>query len=205
MGKIVENSSVITKRIVLRTIAKIYDPLGLCSPVTLKGKLIFQELCRRNISWDQNISDDLLKLWNLWTNDLILAKDFVVSRCYEPRKILKSSLIGFCDGSTKAYATAVYLRNELEDGEVTSMLVGSKARVAPLEKAGVKKKFTIPRLELLGCVILSTFMETIANSLESIEISEKIFYTDSTISLCRIKGQEKNIYNGSKIEFLVLG
>ena len=72
------------------------------------------------------------------------------------------------------------------------MLVGSKARVAPLEKAGVKV-YTVPRLELLSCVILSQFMETVEKSFiaTGFKISEKRFYTDSTINLGRIRGQDK--------------
>ena len=34
-----------TKRVVLRTIAKIFDPLGIVSPVVLIAKIIFRELC----------------------------------------------------------------------------------------------------------------------------------------------------------------
>ena len=60
LGAIVEVMVQPLKRDVLRIIAKILDPLGLCSPVVLRGKLIFQELCRRNIRWDQIIAGDLL-------------------------------------------------------------------------------------------------------------------------------------------------
>ena len=167
----------------MRTIAKIYDPLGLITPVTLCGKLLFQELCRGNISWDEKLPDDLLKTWKSWTTD---AMDQVM--------LLRSSLIGLCDGSTKAYAAVIYLRNELENGKMSSMLIGSKVRVAPLEKIGVSKyKYTVPRLELLGCMILSHFMETVVKSLLAAELKiyETRFYTDSTISLCRIKGKDK--------------
>ena len=83
---------------------------------------------------DVEIPEDLLKMWNTWVNDLITARTFSLRRCYEKGEIVRSSLIGFSDGSSKAYAAAVYLRNELKNGEITSILVCSKARVAPLEK-----------------------------------------------------------------------
>lgn len=38
----------LTKRGVLRKLAKVYDPLGLVSPVTLEGKLIFRDVCDEN-------------------------------------------------------------------------------------------------------------------------------------------------------------
>ena len=161
--------------------------------------MIFQEFCRRNIPWDEKSPDDLLKQWLTWIADLKSAQTFTIPRCYELRKIIKSSLIGFCDGSTKA---TVYLRNELEYGEITSLLVGCKVIVAPLGKAGTKV-FTMPRLELLCCIILTQFMKTIEKSFAATgsKISEKRFYTDSTISLCRIWGKDRISAMGTKQGF----
>ena len=73
----------------------------------------------------------------------------------------------------------------------STILVGSKARVAPLEKSN-SSRYTVPRLELLGCFILSRFMETVKDAFKSdIDIPETRFYTDSTINLYRIKGLNK--------------
>ena len=38
-----------TKRDVLRSLASIYDPLGVASPVTLVGKMVFREACDRHL------------------------------------------------------------------------------------------------------------------------------------------------------------
>ena len=191
-GVIVEKVKNPSKRTVLRIIAKIYDPLGLCSPVVLVGKLIFQEFCRRDIGWDEIAPDDLQQKWNVWIDDLITGKTFSLPRCYEKRKIMKSTLIGFSDGSSYAYAAAVYLRNELENDAISTILVCSKARVAPLEKVE-PKKFTVPRLELLGCFVLAHLMETVEKSLsaDNFVISEKRYYTDATICLGRLQGVNK--------------
>ena len=48
-----------TKRVVLQTIASIYDPLGIVSPITLPGKLLFTELCDRGLTSDQQLPEDL--------------------------------------------------------------------------------------------------------------------------------------------------
>jgi hypothetical protein len=42
-----------TKREVLSNIAKIYDPLGVVSPTSLIGKLLYREICDRQIPWDK--------------------------------------------------------------------------------------------------------------------------------------------------------
>lgn len=41
-----------TKRNALSQLAKLYDPLGLVSPMTLLGKNLFREMCESRISWD---------------------------------------------------------------------------------------------------------------------------------------------------------
>ena len=68
-------------------------------------------------------------------------------------------LHGFSDTSEQAYAAAIYLRAIYHDGSVTTRLVATKARVAPM------KKQSILRLELLGALILSRLVNTVVKSL----------------------------------------
>ena len=51
-------TNVITKRSILSVAAKIYDPLGLISPVTLRLKQMFQELCKSKVDWDEPLNDE---------------------------------------------------------------------------------------------------------------------------------------------------
>ena len=66
-------------------------------------------------------------------------------------------LVGFSDASEDAYAACVYLVCRNDEKVVSSSLVVSKTRVAPL------KTQTIPRLELLGAFILSRLMKRVRN------------------------------------------
>ena len=50
-----------TKRAVLSHLARIYDPLGLASPITLVGKQLYREICDCKISWDTQLLGPLLK------------------------------------------------------------------------------------------------------------------------------------------------
>ncbi len=47
-----------------------YDPLGFAAPFVLQAKLILQDLCRRNLGWDEKITADLLKRWEAWLEEL---------------------------------------------------------------------------------------------------------------------------------------
>lgn len=51
----------LTKRGTLAKLAKVYDPLGLISPVTLSGKLIYRKVCETKRAWDAEIPTELAK------------------------------------------------------------------------------------------------------------------------------------------------
>ena len=53
----------VTKREVLGEIAKIYDPLGLASPVTLVGKMLYREACDARTLWDYELPKELKSMW----------------------------------------------------------------------------------------------------------------------------------------------
>ena len=54
------------------------------------------------------------------------------------------------------------------------------------------KTVTVPRLELLGCLILSKLLDQVLPSLKSrIFVNDVFCWTDSEVVLCWIKGKEK--------------
>jgi hypothetical protein len=65
-----EHTPVATKRGLLATLAEIYDPLGLVSPVTLQGKLIFRDVCDSKVSWDADLPQKLQRRWNKFVDSL---------------------------------------------------------------------------------------------------------------------------------------
>ncbi|CAB4001797.1 Hypothetical predicted protein, partial [Paramuricea clavata] len=67
------------RREVLSNIAKIYDPLGVVSPTSLIGKLLYREICDRKKPWDKELPPDLVAKWVLWQNQsrLLLSSDIL--------------------------------------------------------------------------------------------------------------------------------
>ena len=61
----------------------------------------------------------------------------------------RAKLVGFSDASELAYAAVIFLVSEDEQGKRSVNFVTSKSRIAPLTGQ------TIPRMELLGALILS--------------------------------------------------
>ena len=81
----------------------------------------------------------------------------------------------FSDASEKAYGTVAYIRSVDSDGKCRISLVASKTRVAPL------RKITLPRLELLGCLL----SVRLANSIKEALLMDipTFFWSDSQVAL----------------------
>ena len=78
------NADGITKRAVLRETSKIYDPLGFLTPVTIRAKILIQELWKKGYSWDQPLSQELQKKWLTLSEDLKTTTQTEVYRRYFP-------------------------------------------------------------------------------------------------------------------------
>lgn len=47
-----------------------YDPLGLTSPTTFVGKLLYRQVCDHHSPWDEKVSDRIGQLWFQFVRDL---------------------------------------------------------------------------------------------------------------------------------------
>ena len=87
----------------------------------------------------------------------------------------KIELHGFSDASNIASAAVVYVQLLLSDKQILTNLVGSKTKIMPL-----KNKLTIPKLELVGCLMLSNLMKSVQTALENVYIVNDVFcWTDA--------------------------
>ncbi|XP_041349189.1 uncharacterized protein LOC121368518 [Gigantopelta aegis] len=68
--KIQQHNKPPTRCGILSTVSSVYDPLGMAAPFVLNAKLLLQDLCRRNVPWDEEIKGNDLKIWQQWTNEL---------------------------------------------------------------------------------------------------------------------------------------
>ena len=61
-----------TRRNVVSVVGKIYDPLGFLSPIVIRFKRLFQELCRAEQDWDQPLEGRLLNQWTTLVGELLV-------------------------------------------------------------------------------------------------------------------------------------
>ena len=175
----------VTKRLVLSFIARMFDPLGFLTPFIMTAKCLFQELWQIGLDWDEEVPAELQKSFMHWLAGLKLLRTWEIPRCYCPVPwcdFTSLELHAFGDASEKGYGSVVYLRFCHSDGTYTSSLVISKARVAPV------KKVTLPRLELLGSLLAARLLDFVRTALKlPADITYKC-WTDSTAALGWVKG-----------------
>ena len=63
-----------TKRQLLKTTARFYDPLGLFSPVSAIAMILFQETWCRGMQWEI-LTHDIGARWRAWTTSSSLLVD----------------------------------------------------------------------------------------------------------------------------------
>lgn len=59
-----------TKREVLQRLAKVYNPLGLATPLTLQAKLSFCDICNQMLPWDTKLTRRLAEQVENWEQTL---------------------------------------------------------------------------------------------------------------------------------------
>ena len=177
---VVNTSSAISKREVLAKLAKVYDPLGLVSPVTLQGKQIYREVCDYKAAWDAPIPENLRVRWLKWEHSL--PDEVTIRRPIAPHQqpVLSFELHVFGDASTHGVGAAVYSVVRQEDG-ITQTLVVAKARLA-------KRNLTVPRLELVSAHMATNLVVNVRNALKDLPEPTVYGWLDSTVALHWILG-----------------
>ncbi|XP_064470239.1 uncharacterized protein LOC135384992 [Ornithodoros turicata] len=104
-----------TKRAVLQASARVFDPLGFLAPYTIRVKILFQELWKTRLDWDDPLPSDLSSLQvakcdiKFWTDSTVTLnwirgdsnrwKPFVRNRVIEIQEGCNKSQWRHCPGS----------------------------------------------------------------------------------------------------------
>ena len=103
----------ITKRMILSQINRVYDPLGLASPVTVRAKILMRQLwsAEESLDWDDPIPEKQRDNWLEFFQDLRNMDLVIFPRCLKPLGAIGPPiLIIFSDGSDNAYGACAYVR-----------------------------------------------------------------------------------------------
>lgn len=169
------NTSVtsIAKRQILSNVAKIFDPLGLISPVVALFKMLLQQMSLHT-SWDEEAPENISTHYRVLLDELHQIENLQIPRnLFAYRKI---QLHGFSDASLRAYSAVIYARSISEEGECFVNIISSKSKIGPI------KKPNIHRLELCAALILSRLLKSVKSALQ-LENVDVFAWTDSQVTL----------------------
>ncbi|KRX26299.1 hypothetical protein T07_8519 [Trichinella nelsoni] len=141
----VDPNTLATKRQLISTTAKMYDPLRYLSPYLITAKILFQRLWQQGVDWDEKLPDSVHQEWKKWKTELMDIPEIRIRRCLIPfmrKEIRCVELHVFGDASKLAYGAAVYLIAIDKDGKRTVNLVLTKAK----NRVAVIRQLTSPVL-----------------------------------------------------------
>ena len=184
-----------TRRMVLRQVMSIYDPLGLISPFTLKAKLLLRKTWEKKLGWDELMPEKLHTDWVECFISQFKLEQLKFERVLKPTEPCDSPwLILFSDGSELAYGFVAYIRWRLQAGGYWCRMVMSKNRIAPLHKT------TIPRMELNAAVLSKRGRKVLEKELR-IKFEKILHLIDSqtVLSMLHKTSTRFKLYEGSRI------
>ena len=164
-----------TKRSILASLAKIYDPLGLVSATTLTEKLIYRDVCDIKPAWDAPVTSQLNTRWKKWIDGLPDNVEFPRSIVPHQETIQGIDLHSFGDASASGVAASVYAVVNQSSG-TSQGLVAARSRLA-------KRNTTIARLELTSAHMATNLLSNVKNALSGFPVNELHAWFDSTVAL----------------------
>ena len=117
--------------------------MGIFAPLTLKLRILLQNLWQLRIPWDETLPNSITQRFKQILGQIFALQNFRISRQHKPDLITgPSELHRFCDAGEQAYGAVIWLR--WPSGQTYDLrFVASKAYVAPLTSHHqTKPKFT---------------------------------------------------------------
>ena len=165
-----------TRRTLSGLVARVFDPLGLATPVTANFKLDVHDLCKRKLDWDDPVPLELLEVWA--TNMMAIQdlKEVVFRRTVIPVDAVSDQvdLLVAVDASQYIGVAAIYARIKKQDGSYSCQLVMARSKIMA--------DLTIPRAELKSAVMGAVSAQVIKRNLSTC-LGTIIYVTDSTVTL----------------------
>lgn len=184
----------ITKRHILSSFTRVYDPLGLFEYVKVRCKILMQDLFIAKLDWDVPIPQKYIDEWLSIVNDIHRLPDFGIPRTRFTSfdtSCTDYDLFVFGDSSKRAMGSTAYLSNGKE-----SFLLKSVSRIHSIADLELEE-LTCPKGELTSAFIAAKLADYLVKQLYNLKLTVYLF-TDSEIVLrwflnCRIKGYQKSL------------
>ena len=175
-------TTTITKRSILSVVSRLFDPMGWLAPIVIVAKIYLQSLWKTRLGWDDPLPDQLARKWTSFSGELQAADNFSIPRWLGTYPSVIVEIHGFSDASKEALAAVAYVRIVESDNSVSTSLLISKTKVAPL------KPTPIARLELSAALLLARLVNRCEKTLGLSQATLHL-WTDSSVTLAWVRGE----------------
>ena len=109
IAKDLENSENVkwTKRMFFSYMASVYDPIGICSPVIVPAKILFQKCCALKLDWDAELPNELQNAWKTWLLDIQKLSDYKIPRSLTDENVIPMNCTHFVTAAKLLMALSV--------------------------------------------------------------------------------------------------
>ena len=164
----------ITQRIVLSFVSAVFDPLGKCSPFTIRMRFLLKSIwASMGKAWDKELSVEHSKLFSDCCSELREIRTMSINRLYFENGCTNLRFHIFTDASEETMCIVAYLQ---DIATLKLTYVFGKCRVAPI------RHMTIPKLELQAAVYGVRLRKQMLNELD-VRIEKIYHWTDSSTVL----------------------
>ena len=150
-----------TKRKVLSQTSKLFDPLNLALPVTIRGRILMRKLWKLSVGWDDPLPSEMCSEMKNLSRDLEMLSELSF-----PRQALNEQnaygIHVFCDSSVESYGFVAYVVDQNNKGS----FLFAKSKLAPLSK---RNEHSIPTLELMGVILAYKCLPSILEAYNNIQ------------------------------------
>ena len=148
----IKTMGILTKRKLFSISARLFDPLGLVSPILTPIRKLVQDLWAEKLGWDDEIKAEHCKLFSRWGDSVARINQLRWERWSGEKSDTQVEIHVFSDAGDPAYAAALYKVCFTAKGWKSTLLC-AKIKMCPL-----KTPRSMPLLELMGaCLAIRLF------------------------------------------------
>lgn len=186
---------ILTRRIVLEQVMRVYDPFGILAPFIITAKILLRDTWLLKLGWDEALPDHMHSRWITFFTGLFQVEQYEYERCIKPENTVGNPcLVILSDASDNAYGFAAYVRWELSDGKYWCRLLLAKSRIAPI------RKLSTPQLELNAAVLAKRGRQMIEREMR-LTFQNVYHLIDSETVLCMLNkiSTRFKLYEGVRV------
>ena len=191
-----EDATVYTQRKIFSLVSSIFDLLGLLSPLTIRIKMVLQQIWKIGGKWDDFIPQELHNALQK-----VLSSYFAMPEIRTPRtvhnfsKTTSSQQHIFVDASKAAMTAVAYLRTTLsQTSPPQACFLMGKCKVAPI------KQISAPKMVLEAVVIEVCLLQLIEGEM-TLTFTQIFHWSDSQVVLDWITSKKRrNVFVSNRLQ-----